>query len=415
MERYLIIGNGVAAAGCIEGIRSTDKTGHITVVSRENYPVYCRPLISYYLEGKTDLDRMMYRGKDFYREMSCDVIYGKSVVKLDEKEHRAHLSDGSVIEYTKACLATGSVPFLPPMQGIEKVKEKFSFMTIDDMLSVEKAVGPESKVLIIGAGLIGLKCAEGIAGRAGKITVCDLAGRILSSILDDESAEIVKKHIENQGIEFLLGDTAERFDAKKAYMKSGKTVDFDVLITAVGVRADTVLLRDTAAKTVRGVLVDSHMKTDAQDIYAAGDCTESYDVSSGQNKVMALLPSAYMEGKCAGVNMAGKEQTLDGEIPMNSIGFFGLHIMTAGTYCTKNDGGSVITVRYENGLRKFFLKDGYLSGYIFVGEVERAGIFTSLIRKREPLSEVDFELLKKNSDYSGFSSENRRKIFGGVV
>ena len=208
MERYLIIGNGVAAAGCIEGIRSTDKTGHITVVSRENYPVYCRPLISYYLEGKTDLDRMMYRGKDFYREMSCDVIYGKSVVKLDEKEHRAHLSDGSVIEYTKACLVTGSVPFLPPMQGIEKVKEKFSFMTIDDMLSVEKAVGPESKVLIIGAGLIGLKCAEGIAGRAGKITVCDLAGRILSSILDDESAEIVKKHIENQGIEFLLGDSA---------------------------------------------------------------------------------------------------------------------------------------------------------------------------------------------------------------
>ena len=73
------------------------------------------------------------------------------------------------------------------------------------------------------------------------------------------------------------------------------------------------------------------------------------------------------------------------------------------------------TVIYANGLRKFFLKDGYLSGYIFVGEVERAGIFTSLIRKREPLSEVDFELLKKNSDYSGFSSENRRKIFGGVV
>ena len=415
MQSYLIIGNGIAAAGCIEGIRERDAEGKITVVSKENHPVYCRPLISYYLEGKTDLKKMMYRRESFYRDMKCEVIYGKSVVKLDEKEHTAHLSDGSKISYTKACLATGSVPFLPPMRGIEKVKNKFSFMTVDDMLAIEKAVSEKSRVLIVGAGLIGLKCAEGLADRVADITVCDLADRILSSILDEECAAPVMKHMEKHGTEFMLGDTVEEFDENRATMKSGRTVEFDVLVTAVGVRADTVLMRDTEAKIGRGVTVDNKMKTDAEDIYAAGDCTESTDISSGQKKVMALLPSAYMQGKCAGINMAGGSETLENEIPMNSIGFFGMHIMTAGTYFTVVEGGKTVTLRYENGIRKFYLKDGFLRGFIFVGKTERAGIFTALIRNRQPISEVDFELLKKNSDYTGFSSENRRKIFGGVV
>ena len=77
MKRYVIIGNGVAAAGCIEGIRSVDPDGEITVISEENHEVYCRPLISYYLEGKTDLSRMRYRSEDFYDRMRCRVLYGR--------------------------------------------------------------------------------------------------------------------------------------------------------------------------------------------------------------------------------------------------------------------------------------------------------------------------------------------------
>ena len=76
MKHYVIIGNGVAAAGCIEGIRSVDQTGEITAISQETHPVYCRPLISYYLEGRTDLFRMAYRDEDFYEAMGCRVLYG---------------------------------------------------------------------------------------------------------------------------------------------------------------------------------------------------------------------------------------------------------------------------------------------------------------------------------------------------
>ena len=83
MKQYVIIGNGVAATGCIEGIRKLDAEGRITVVSGENHAVYCRPLISYYLEGKTDLERMQYRDGDFYEKMGCQVLYGKMAVKID--------------------------------------------------------------------------------------------------------------------------------------------------------------------------------------------------------------------------------------------------------------------------------------------------------------------------------------------
>lgn len=85
MKQYVIIGNGIAAAGCIEGIRSADPDGAITVVSAEEHPVYCRPLISYYLEGKTDLERMRYRDADFYDKNGCTVLYGRTAVGLGRK------------------------------------------------------------------------------------------------------------------------------------------------------------------------------------------------------------------------------------------------------------------------------------------------------------------------------------------
>ena len=243
MKQYVIIGNGVAAAGCIEGIRSVDKDSKITVVSEEDHPVYCRPLISYYLEKKTDPERMNYRSADFYKKMGCDVLYGKKSIRIDADSKKVVLDDGAELSYTEVCVATGSAPFVPSFEGLDTVEKKFSFMTLDDTFALEKAINKDSKVLIVGAGLIGLKCAEGLHGRVASITVCDLADRVLSSILDTDCAAIVQRHLEANGIQFLLGDTAVRFEKNLAQMKSGKTVEFDTLVLAVGVRANTTLIK----------------------------------------------------------------------------------------------------------------------------------------------------------------------------
>ena len=410
MKQYVVIGNGVAAVGCIEGIRSVDKDSKITVVSEENYPVYCRPLISYYLENKTDPERMNYRGADFYEKMGCDVFYGKKVIQINTDSKNVVLDDGAKLPYTEVCVATGSAPFVPPFEGLDTVEKKFSFMTLDDTFALEKAIDKDSNVLIVGAGLIGLKCAEGLHERVKSITVCDLADRVLSSILDTDCAAIVQRHLEANGIQFLLGDTAVRFEKNLAQMKSGKTVEFDTLVLAVGVRANTSLLKEIGGDVNRGILINDRMESSIANIYAAGDCTEGNDISSGQKRVLALLPNAYMQGHTAGVNMAGGNDVFDKAIPMNSIGFFGLHIMTAGTY-----KGEMYEEKTDGTLNRLFTKDGLLKGFILIGKTERAGIYTSLIREKTPLDMIDFETMKKVATSVAFSSETRRKKFGGVV
>lgn len=415
MKQYVIIGNGVAAAGCIEGIRSVDPEGAVTVISGENHAVYCRPLISYYLEGKTDLSRMGYRGKDFYEKNGCQVLYGKKAEKIDSAAKTVTLDDGTVLPYDSVCVAAGSSPFVPPFEGLDTVEKKYSFMTLDDTLALEAAVKPDSRVLIVGAGLIGLKCAEGLRDRVASITVCDLADRVLSSILDTECADFMQKHLEANGISFLLGDSAASFQKNTAIMKSGKTVPFDVLVLAVGVRANTGLVKDMGGQVNRGILVNQKMETGITCVYAAGDCTEGEDISFGGKRVLAILPNAYMQGKCAGINMAGGSSVFDKAIPMNSIGFFGLHAMTAGSYFGPAEGGELYEQKGEGTLKRLFTRDGLLTGFILIGNVERAGIYTSLIREKTPLDTIDFETLKKVTTLAAFSKENRRKQLGGVV
>ncbi|MBR7033491.1 MAG: NAD(P)/FAD-dependent oxidoreductase [Clostridia bacterium] len=410
MKKYVVIGNGAAAVGCIEGIRSLDADGGITVISKEPRHVYSRPLISYYLEGKTDLDRMLYRGEDFYEKNGCRVLFGDTAVKIDAHGKTVLTEKGETVPYDALCVAAGSSPFVPPFAGLETVGEKFGFMTLDDALGLEKAIFDTCRVLIVGAGLIGLKCAEGIKERVGRITVCDLADRVLSSILDADCAAIIQKHLEDNGIEFLLSDSAERFEGNKAVMKSGKEVEFDVLVLAVGVRANSGLVRDAGGEVNRGIIIDGRGATSLPGVYAAGDCAEGDDAILGSKRVLAIMPNAYMGGRTAGVNMAGGDETFDRAMPMNSIGFFGLHIMTAGVY-----DGEMSEDREDGALKRFFVKDGVLRGFILIGGTERAGIYTSLIREKTPLDTIDFEASKKIAANTIFSPEIRRKKFGGVV
>lgn len=409
-SKYVIIGNGTAAVGAVEGIRSVDKNGTVTVISKEPYKAYCRPLISYLLEGKTDTQKMQYRNDDFYIQNNCNLLLGESAENINHESKTVTLANGNSLKYDKLLIASGASPFVPDFTGLETIPQKFSFMTLDDALSIEKSVTKESRVLIIGAGLIGLKCAEGLINKVGSITVCDLAPRVLSSILDDKSSKTVGEHLENNGIKLLLGDTAVKFNNTTAYMKSGKEIEFDILITAVGVKPNIDILKNAGGQCGRGIDVDSSMCTSLPDIFAAGDCTQSLDISSESVKTMALMPNAYMQGKCAGINMAGGKSDFSNAIPMNSIGLFGLHVMSAGSYI-----GDEETVKSENGIKKFYIKDGLLKGFIIINDTERAGIYTSMIRNKIPVNSVDFYALKQSPTLFSFGKDYCKTKLGGVV
>ena len=132
--KYVIIGNSIAATACIEGIRSVDGKGGITVVSAEKYPVYGRPLISYCLLGRVKRENMGYRPSDFYQKNGAEVLYGRTAEKIDPEKKVVILDDGAEIAYDKLLVSTGSRPFVPPMQGLDGVSKKFSFMTMDDKI-----------------------------------------------------------------------------------------------------------------------------------------------------------------------------------------------------------------------------------------------------------------------------------------
>ncbi len=403
--KYVIIGNSAAAVGCIEGIRQEDRTGPITVVTDEPYHTYSRPLISYLLLGKTDEERMKYRPDGFYEENGVTLLAGKRAEKIDPESKTVLLDDGQALSYDKLLVAAGSRPFVPPIKGLDGVENAFTFMTLDSAKALEKALGPDKRVLILGAGLIGLKCAEGIAGRVGSLTVADLADHILPSILDSEAAAMVQRHIEDHGVSFLLGDGVDSFEGNTAVLKSGKKVPFDLLVICVGVRPNTSLVSEAGGEVARGIRVDPCCATTIPDVYAAGDCAESFDVSSGQERILALLPNAYMQGRCAGTNMAGGEAVYDHAIPMNAIGFFGYHVLTAGTYT-----GEIYRSAEGCSLKKLFYENDRLKGYILLGDVARAGIYTSLIRKETPLSSIDFALICEKPQLMAFTREERKEM-----
>lgn len=407
--RYVIVGNSTAAIGCIEGIRQIDRESEIVVISKEPYTVYSRPLISYLLCGETDRERMKYRPDDFYEKNGVTLLLGKCVVKVLDAEHKAVLDDGEEISYDKLLLATGSSPFIPPMEGLDSIENKFTFMSLDDALSLDKVLDQDKRVLIVGAGLIGLKCAEGIYEKVKSITVVDLADRVLSSILDADGSAMVQEHLEKKGITFHLSDCVEKFDKDTAYLKSGADVAFDIAVIAVGVRPNTQLAEGTEIKAERGFVTDLHCRTTAKDIYAAGDCAQSLDTTTGTQRVLALLPNAYMQGECAGIDMAGGEKPYDFAIPMNAIGFFGLHMVTAGSY-----EGETYVEKTEDSYKKLVTKDNRLVGYILIGQVKRAGIYTALIREKTPLDSIDFDKIKDHPQLMAFERQKRKKLLGGV-
>ena len=408
--RYVIIGGSAAAIGCIEGVRSVDKTGEIILITGETEWNYSRPLISYLLEGKTTRDKMWCRPDSFFTRNGVTVKAGVLATALDAGDRTVRLSTGERLAYDRLLAATGSRPFVPPIPGLETVERTFCFQTLSDASALAEALRPESRVLILGAGLTGVKCAEGIRGLCAQIAIADLAPRVLPAVLDDTAAAMVQARMEEKGVRFYLNDSAAAFRGNTARLQSGTELEFDVLVTAVGVRPNTQLVADAGGAVDRGILVDGRCATTLPDVYAAGDCAQGYDAVSGEKRMLPLWPNAVLQGETAGINMAGGRADYTQGIALNASGVFGLHMITAGSY-----EGESFTVQRDGSYKRLVTADGVLKGVIMVGDVSRAGIYTDLIRKKQPLSEIDFDLIRESPQLMAFSQKDRRVQLGGEV
>jgi NAD(P)H-nitrite reductase large subunit len=414
---YVIIGNSVAAVGAIEAIRKVDKEIRITVISDEPYSVYSRPLISEYLAGQVKEEMMAYRDPSFYEKNGVTKMLGRTVVSIDSAKKSVKLDNGEEVAYSKLLIATGGTPFVPPMKGLEH-KGVQTFINMDDAKKLDAMVSTLKHVVVIGAGLIGLKAAESLVHRDVKVTVVELANRVMATVLDTDAGQIVQNALETAGVEITTGDTVDEILGNKkgqvsgVKLKSGKVLDCDAVIVAIGVIPNAKFAKESGVEVNRGIVVDNRMKTNLTDVYAAGDVAEGPDYLNGGVRCLPIWPNAYMQGKIAGFNMAGVDREFEGGVAMNSIELFGVPVISAGLSNTDSDDLEVLTKTEVDSYRKIVLRGSTVVGAVFVGKVERAGIVTGLIRDQIDVSSMRDRLLADDFGYIDFPIELRKERLG---
>lgn len=424
---YLIIGNSAAGVTAAERIRREDADGSILIVSREPYAAYGRPLISYMLEGKTTREKIDYKDAGFYERLDIQTLLGPDyeVVSLDPGTHRAALSCGDGVVYGKCLLATGSIPFTPPIEGLPGRENVHTFFTLDDALGVQadaerardeaREQGRASRVVVIGSGLIGLKAAEAVSSYVDEVLVLELAPRILPAVLDGEGAALLQKLLEPHGITCLPGISAQKVlgegdRANGVILTDGREVACDFIVAAVGVRPNSSLAVDAGAQQGRGLVCGTDLMTTLPDVYAAGDVVQVTDALDGAQRPLALWPNAVAQGACAGAYMAGAAdaEPFEDSFAVNAVDFFDVSLLTSGIINPPEDGGYTVTTRVDGDVyTKFVVKDDRLMGYILMNRPESAGLYTSLIRNATPLSSLEGDPFEPPMNNLEFPAEHR--------
>jgi NAD(P)H-nitrite reductase large subunit len=412
--KYLIIGNSAAGINAADAIRANDKKGSVTIISNEEFGAYGRPLISYYLSGKVKPESMCYRNKDFYKSRNIEVLLNTEVEGIDVKKKAVLAVGGKKISYDKLLIAAGSSPLVPLVKNLDLSKQEnvFTFLTYKDSIKLKKKITGKSRVVIAGAGLIGLKAAEGLFGQVASITVVDLADRIVASVLEKTSAGIIQRHIEQNDIDFKLQTSicevyGER-NVNRVVLSNGEVLDCDILIIAVGVRPNINLAKEAGIKTAKGIIVDEYMRTSAKDIYAAGDCVESVDMLSSESKVLSLWSNASNQGETAGFNITGIEVKAPAAFSMNAVSFFGLQLISAGII-ENSKPNEIATTLAGSKLHRLNISNDRLVGFVLINCDQRAGIYTALINDRTKLSTLEYDITSKDIGLDAYQKEERTK------
>ncbi len=422
---YTIVGNSSAAIGAVEAIRAIDPDGQIVLISSETEHTYSRPLISYRLAGKVDDDRMAYRPDDFYHTQKVQTMLGETVVGVDTEKKTLQLASERTLSYDKLLLATGGTPIVPPIKGLEKAMAGvFTFTSYGDVREIEAYLDKRGNVrdaIVLGGGMIGLKTAEALLARGMKVTIVELADRLLSASFDKTASQMMVEALERKGAAVTLQTTiADVFGGssgiKGVHLSSGSEIYCQMLVLAIGVRPNVGYLKGSPVEVNRGIVVDERMQTNVADVYAAGDVAEAYDLLLEAKRPIPILPLAYRQGMIAGRNMAGHDETYRGGLAMNAIEVCGLPTVSLGESGREEDQEYEVMTFLDaraGVYKKVVIRGGRVVGLILVGEVDRAGIYTGLIERKVDVSSVKHMLLSDAFGLLSLDPQYRKHMVSG--
>jgi len=381
----VIVGNGCAGAECIKALRQSGYRGEIHLLTDSRWPISNPMLTTYYVAGKIGFEGLFPygAGQEFYLKHGVDVYPESVVVALDAKQKVAHAKSGLEIRYDQCLVATGATPVLPLIEGIGSDRV-YTLRTVEDAIRLKEAMTrAPKKVLVIGASMVGIKVMELFYKAGVEVCLADLAEHIFPLSAHPECARIVEERLEQRGIHLRFGAGIEKVEETsrgvRAYFKGGtESEEADLLVMCIGVKANTGFIDRKQVAIDRGILVDEHMRTSIPGLYAAGDVAQGKNLLSGESEMIGLWSNARSQGRTAGRNMAGENESFRGNIPHNITHFMGMDFVGIGTV---NDHDRMEKKYDGKTYLLLFWKDGLLAGANFLDNYTGSGVVKNALMK----------------------------------
>lgn len=364
--KYLIIGNGIAGLAAAKEIRNNDLDSTITMVSSEGMNTYYRVKLTEYI-AKDFIDEELLVSKDsWYKEKNIEVILSKIIENIDIENNKIRLDDGQEISYEKLLIATGSRPFIPPING--KYKEGvFALRTIKDLYEMKEYLKPLRDVSVIGGGLLGLEAAWSLKQLGKEVNIIEFAPYLLPRQLDKEIADKLEKKLLDNGFKLYLDSQAEEILGEGKVdgirLKDGREIESHAIVVSSGIRPNLDIVRDTNIEYDKGIKVGKDLKTNIDNIYAAGDVVEI------DGMVLGLWTAGNEQGKIAGANMTGKDLKYNQPKIFTTLQIGDIKLFSAGVI---NDFDKVYVYKDEEKdiHHKIFTKDKKIIGVILFGDLK---------------------------------------------
>ena len=368
-RRHLIIGGGTAGMNAIRTIREEEaERSTITLVSAEK--PYSRMVLPYYLDRSIAESHVFTATARVLADWGVTTQLGKRASALDTKANVCTLDDGTTVEYDDCVIATGSSAVRAPVPGADG-PGVHSFWTLDQARGVLAQIQPGSHVVMVGAGFIAFTILNSILSLGAKLTIVEVAPRILPRMIDDAGAGLVQAWLEQNGVAVRPGAKLTRIDDAKGRrrlkMAAGGDLVADVVIMATGIRTNLDWLKGSDVKINQGVVVDDHLRSSVPNVYAAGDVAEGRDLISQANAVHAIEPTAQEHGRIVGANMAGKDVRYRGSLIINIVEVCHLDVASFGAW-DDNRADAVAGLRADRpAYRKLLFSGDRLTGAIILG------------------------------------------------
>lgn len=385
---YVILGAGPAGVTAAETIRQHDKSATITLVSGDGEPPYSRMAIPYLLHGDIKEQGTYLRQQDgHYARLGITVKLARAG-GIDTAAKTVFLSGGEALSYDKLLIATGASPIIPKVPG-SNLEGVSTCWTLADAREIAKRAGKGQPVVLVGAGFIGSIVLEALHQMGCKITVVEIAPRMVARMLDDTAGNMLGRWCTQHGVAVVTNTKVERITGGSGIsgnelavsLSNGDILQARLVVLAAGVRSNTGFLVGSNVAVNTGIKVNQFLETTAPGIYAAGDCCEGIDLSTGKPDMLAIQPVAVEHGRIAGLNMVGIKTPHRGSLNMNVLDTMGLISSSFGLW-QGVEGGETAKLVDEAGFK--YLKLNFLGdklvGAQCVGMTDHVGMLRGLIQ-----------------------------------